>query len=133
MRLNPAFSKHVSFSNVKVPGLHSMVASFTCERSKHSCRSFISSEIRWLFISEGVPPPKKRVSTGLLRKGSGKGISWPIQSEKIERRDSGHSLPTFRTLRKASWGMSTRPIDFMRFLPSFCLASSFRFRETSPP
>ena len=34
---------------------------------------------------------------------------------------------------KASWGTSTRPIAFMRFLPSFCLSSSLRLREMSPP
>jgi hypothetical protein len=33
----------------------------------------------------------------------------------------------------ASWGISTRPIDFMRFLPSFCFSSSLRFRVMSPP
>ncbi len=34
---------------------------------------------------------------------------------------------------KASWGMLTMPMDFMRFLPSFCFLSSFIFRVTSPP
>src|SRR4029079_17766357 len=36
----------------------------------------------------------------------------------------GHSCPTFSTARKASWGISTRPTRFMRFLPSFCFSSS---------
>src|SRR5262249_30559216 len=40
------------------------------------------------------------------------------------RRCLAHS--TFRTARKASWGMSTRPTRFIRFFPSFCFSSSFR-------
>ena len=34
---------------------------------------------------------------------------------------------------KASWGTSTRPIDFIFFLPSFCFSSSLRLRLISPP
>ena len=34
---------------------------------------------------------------------------------------------------KASWGTSTRPMAFMRFLPSFCFSSSLRLRVMSPP
>ena len=41
--------------------------------------------------------------------------------------------PTFSTARKASCGISTRPIRFMRFLPSFCFSSSLRLRLMSPP
>ena len=42
--------------------------------------------------------------------------------------------PSFlRILMKASCGMSTLPICFMRFLPSFCLSRSLRLREMSPP
>ena len=33
----------------------------------------------------------------------------------------------------ASWGTSTRPTIFMRFLPSFCFSSSLRLRVMSPP
>lgn len=43
------------------------------------------------------------------------------------------SSPTRKTARKASCGMSTLPIRFMRFLPSFCFSSSLRLREMSPP
>src|SRR5207248_9497964 len=32
---------------------------------------------------------------------------------------------------KASCGMFTRPMAFIRFLPSFCFSSSLRFREMS--
>src|SRR6185312_14622346 len=42
-------------------------------------------------------------------------------------------LSTFNTARKASWGISTRPTCFMRFLPSFCFSSNFFLRLTSPP
>ncbi len=37
------------------------------------------------------------------------------------------------TAMNASWGTSTDPTIFIRFLPSFCFSSSFRFREMSPP
>lgn len=37
------------------------------------------------------------------------------------------------TAMKASWGTSTEPTIFIRFLPSFCFSSSFRLREMSPP
>ena len=40
---------------------------------------------------------------------------------------------TLRMAMKASWGTSTLPRDFMRFLPSFCFSSSLRLREMSPP
>ena len=43
------------------------------------------------------------------------------------------SSPILRRLRKASWGTSTRPTRFMRFLPSFCFSSSLRLRVMSPP
>ena len=39
----------------------------------------------------------------------------------------------FSTAMNASCGMFTRPIDFIRFLPSFCFSSSLRLREMSPP
>ena len=38
-----------------------------------------------------------------------------------------------RAAMNASWGTSTRPIAFMRFLPSFCFSRSLRLREMSPP
>ena len=37
------------------------------------------------------------------------------------------------TARNASWGTSTVPMIFMRFLPFFCFSSSLRLRVTSPP
>jgi hypothetical protein len=37
------------------------------------------------------------------------------------------------TAMKASWGTSTRPIAFIRFLPLACFCSSFFLRLMSPP
>ncbi len=48
-----------------------------------------------------------------------------------------HFLPVgtseVRAAMNASCGTSTRPIDFIRFLPSFCFSSSLRLRVISPP
>jgi len=38
-----------------------------------------------------------------------------------------------RMARNASWGTSTVPTCFIRFLPSFCCSQSLRFRVMSPP
>ena len=46
---------------------------------------------------------------------------------------SGARLADRSTARKASWGISTDPTIFMRFLPSFCFSSSFFLRVMSPP
>ena len=43
------------------------------------------------------------------------------------------SPPASTRETKASWGISTRPIDFIRFLPSFCFSRSLRLRVMSPP
>ncbi len=49
----------------------------------------------------------------------------------------GHFFPVgtseVKAAMKASCGTSTRPMDFMRFLPSFCFSSSLRLRLMSPP
>ena len=44
-----------------------------------------------------------------------------------------YSSSTLRTARNASWGTSTVPTCFMRFLPSFCFSRSLRLRVMSPP
>ena len=41
--------------------------------------------------------------------------------------------PVDRAATNASCGTSTRPIVFIRFLPSFCFSSSLRLRVMSPP
>ncbi len=51
--------------------------------------------------------------------------------------DSAASIPTHSSSRSAemnaSCGTSTRPMFFIRFLPSFCFSRSLRFRVMSPP
>ena len=44
-----------------------------------------------------------------------------------------HSSPSLRAARNASWGISTEPTLFIRFLPAFCFSSSLRFLVMSPP
>lgn len=46
---------------------------------------------------------------------------------------AGAESPVERAAMNASWGTSTRPTIFMRFLPSFCFSSSLRLRLMSPP
>ena len=43
------------------------------------------------------------------------------------------SSPVSSTARNAFCGMSTWPIDFIRFLPSFCFSHNLRLRLMSPP
>jgi len=69
------------------------------------------------------------------------GPQWPPVCES--ETTGGHGGPplqlmqvyslTFKTARKASCGISTRPTFFIRFLPSFCFSSSLRLRVMSPP
>ncbi len=62
-------------------------------------------------------------------------LPWPRgRCERRLRRSSYLlSLPVSSTARKAFCGISTEPIDFIRFLPSRCLAHSLRLRVMSPP
>ncbi len=46
---------------------------------------------------------------------------------------SEESQSSLRAEMKTSPGTSTRPIDFIFFLPSFCFSSSLRLRVMSPP
>ena len=57
----------------------------------------------------------------------------PGSPGRPESSGNPYSSPNSRTARKASCGTSTRPTCFIRFLPSFCLASSFFLRVMSPP
>ena len=41
--------------------------------------------------------------------------------------------PVFKTSMKASCGMLTLPMAFIRFFPSFCFSQSLRLRVMSPP
>ena len=47
--------------------------------------------------------------------------------------DGGYQSSTCNIAKKASWGTSTDPICFMRFLPAFCFSRSLRLRLMSPP
>ena len=52
----------------------------------------------------------------------------PRATPRLRRYSSSLSAAT-----NASWGTSTRPICFIRFLPSFWRSSSLRLRVMSPP
>jgi hypothetical protein len=63
-----------------------------------------------------------------------------VASEQCRRTDSNSDVLrqttqslSLRAATKASWGTSTRPMDFIFFLPSFCFSSSLRLRVMSPP
>ena len=54
----------------------------------------------------------------------------PTANFAIGQRKSYSSLST---AMNAFWLISTLPIAFIRFFPSFCFCNSFRFRVMSPP
>jgi hypothetical protein len=90
--------------------------------SKYSRRvDFLKVAAIFLFALGPHPQRLPRLAHA-RRADSGTGVNAP-----------GYSCPTFNTARKASCGISTRPTRFIRFLPSFCFSSSFRFRLMSPP
>jgi hypothetical protein len=52
----------------------------------------------------------------------------------LERNQRRIHIPyALRTSMKACCGMCTEPMDFIRFLPSFCFSRSLRLRVISPP
>ena len=57
----------------------------------------------------------------------------PVAERMAQIDDLGHQSSRRRAEMKASWGTSTLPMFFMRFLPSFCFSSSLRLRVMSPP
>ena len=59
--------------------------------------------------------------------------SVPLASERSVPLARYRSVPWSSTAMKAFCGMSTEPMLFIRFLPSFCFAQSFFLREMSPP
>ena len=74
----------------------------------------------------------------ILPSASGSGLGAPGTGATPGLRVStrprfSQSSPSRRAEMKASWGTSTRPMFFMRFLPSFCFSSSLRLRVMSPP
>ena len=58
------------------------------------------------------------------------GQQTPIGRTSVARADQSSS---FKALMNTSPGTSTRPIDFIFFLPSFCFSSNLRLRVMSPP
>ena len=59
----------------------------------------------------------------------------PLTGDGTEKRNGSPYSPLSErsTATKASWGMFTLPMVFMRFFPSFCFSRSLRLREMSPP
>ena len=70
----------------------------------------------------GINPPElePKVMTNVVREDLLEGQAFPL----LIHLQNGH---------EGSWGTSTLPMAFMRFLPSFCFSSSLRLREISPP
>ena len=68
------------------------------------------------------------------RASSTQRVKTPRQ-ERCDRHDSFQyrNISIFNIERKASWGISTLPTFFIRFLPSACFSSNFLFLVTSPP
>jgi hypothetical protein len=59
------------------------------------------------------------------------GEAGSVGRERIEAVAAHRSICS--AAMNASWGTSTCPTIFIRFLPSFWRSRSFRFRVTSPP
>ncbi len=57
----------------------------------------------------------------------------PVRAHVTTRQPRPEGSSVDRAAMKASWGTSTRPTIFIRFLPSFCFSSSLRLRVMSPP
>jgi len=99
--------------------------------------SRVSTDQRYYKVTIRAPNDRKLGDTGTddggktsFRRDICVGKRHPPASCKILE---DYSSPTLRTARKASCGMSTLPIRFMRFLPSFCFSRSLRLRLMSPP
>ena len=98
---------------------------------------FLNSVIFSLALGLLTPGGKKH-RPGANRKIPPGGFTWPLPQRHeamifFSPPRYSVSVPILSTARNASCGISTRPTRFIRFLPSFCFSSSFRFREMSPP
>ena len=60
------------------------------------------------------------------------GVPGSIKSPILYRAFS-YSSSIFSMATNASCGMFKLPIDFIRFLPSFCFSNNLRLRVMSPP
>ena len=86
----------------------------------------------------GAPRPRRRSSTSSRRARPGAGPWCAAGSREAPVRNYflDFSVPApseDSAAMNASWGTSTRPTIFIRFLPSFCFSSSLRLRVMSPP
>ena len=85
-------------------------------------------------LAHAVPTPGKS-SDPRIRALAVRGFVVPaglgVGSNRFAHYFFGSSLDN--AAMKASWGTSTRPMAFMRFLPAFCFSNSLRFRLMSPP
>ena len=81
--------------------------------------------------------PSQRASStrepGLEGVERSRGRPGAAQPSTVSADGSRPHSSSLRAEMKASCGTSTRPIDFIRFLPSFCLSRSLFFRVMSPP
>src|SRR6185369_2196868 len=90
-----------------------------CSRSKTQQQKTLFGRVLWL--AHRVRFYLRRVRKGIK-----------VIEQRFCVTSRNYSL-TLSTARNASWGISTRPTFFMRFLPSFCFSSSLRLRLMSPP
>lgn len=72
-------------------------------------------------------------SGGAGRRSEGDHTGLPADASAGATGASACQEPSLNAEIKASWGTSTRPMFFIRRLPSFCFSSSLRLRVTSPP
>ncbi len=83
------------------------------------------------FVAPGAGPPDPQIQTrrpSLLAE-----IGAPALAKLPGAKPQGPYWLSLSTAIKASWGTSTLPMAFMRFLPLACFCSSFFLREMSPP
>ena len=80
----------------------------------------------------GVELTLVSVVSGLLERGRSKTGGGGGGQKGRQSQNAPHHWFSFSTAMKASWGTSTLPIAFIRFLPFACFCSSFFFREMSP-
>src|SRR5690349_2452850 len=92
-----------------------------------------------LVVADAQPVHANRSGHGVLVDG-GPLLAAPRDLDGgagVHRLDTAHEAdpvsPVDSAAMKASWGTSTRPTIFIRFLPSFCFSSSLRLRLMSPP
>ena len=115
------------------------VAPLAFMRGRTLNRSFII-----LDEAQNTTPEQMKMFLTRIRFGSRAVITGDTTQVDVAGGKSGHAgyfffasfaapLSEDSAAMKASCGTSTRPMVFMRFLPSFCFSSSLRLRVMSPP